>query len=82
MSDQNDYVPISCASYSDYEVAILHRRTLRVRWKDPDGAEHIERVRPLDLQTKNGEEFLIAEDTHGEPLRLRLDWIQSADAIT
>ncbi len=82
MNDRGDYIPISCASYSDYEVAILHRQTLRVRWRGPDGGEHIARLRPLDLQTKSGEEFLIAEDAHGESLRLRLDWIQSAEAIT
>jgi len=80
MSD-NDYTPISCARYSDYEVAILHRQALRVRWKAADGGEHIARLRPLDLETKAGAEFLIAEDSHGEPLRLRLDWIQSAETI-
>lgn len=82
MSDHDDYIPISCATYSDYEVAILHHRTLRVRWKEPGSEQHIARLRPLDLETKRGEEFLIAEDTRGERLRLRLDWIQAAEVIT
>lgn len=32
-----DYQPISCALYSSYEVAILHRTPLRVRWRATDG---------------------------------------------
>ena len=36
-----DYQPISCDLYSQYEVAVMHRTPLRVRWRDTDGVTHL-----------------------------------------
>ncbi len=80
MSD--DYQPIDCAIYSGYELAILHRTLLRVHWRDADGQDHVATLRPRDLRTESSkEEFLIAEQLDGEPLKLRLDRIVSANAL-
>lgn len=68
-----DYQPISCALYSQYEVAVLHRTPLRVRWRDAAGVVHLETLTPEDLETRNGEEFLLAHTAAGEPRRVRLD---------
>ena len=69
MDNKTDtYTPIACALYSEYELAILRRRRLRLRWCDAEGMDHIEVVRPVDLQTRQGEEFMVLED--GRELRL------------
>ena len=42
------YVPIDCSSNSRYELAIMHRRTLRLVWRDEaGGAPHRNRALPL-----------------------------------
>lgn len=73
----NDYTPIPCGLYSEYEVAILHRTPLHLSWRDEHGAEHNERLIATDLQTRNHCEYLIAENHEGKPRELRLDQIIS-----
>ena len=51
MTDDQDYTPISCASYSELELAIMHKQWLRVAWKE-HGADHVESLLPLDLETR------------------------------
>lgn len=74
----SDYTPIDCARYSEYELAILRRWKLRIAWRDEAGLSHVEMLRPCDLQTRHGEEFLIAENSSGEQLKIRLDQITEA----
>lgn len=73
----SDYQPVSCASHSEYEVWILHGERLRVRWHDGDGLERTEILRPLDVETRHGEEYLVARTLDDEPRRIRLDRIAS-----
>ena len=68
-----DYKPIACDLYSQYEVAVLHRTPLRVRWRGMDGVTHLEVLMPEDLETRDGEEFLVAHTANGDHRRLRLD---------
>lgn len=84
MSDHDDpdneksrggYRPIPCALYSQYEVAIMHREQLRLHWRDAEGLDHIDRVMPRDLQTRDHCEYLIAENGEGQELQIRLDRI-------
>ncbi len=70
-----DYRPIDCADYSRYELAILRRQTLLLSWCDETLMVHLEVVEPKDLQTRAGEEFLIARRRDGRRLRVRLDRI-------
>ena len=76
-----EYTPIDCALYSQYELAILHHRRLRLSWRDEAGDLHIAMLTPRDLQTRAGAEFMIAEDQDGQGLELRLDWIQHAEVL-
>ena len=73
--DGSDYTPIPCGLYSEYEVAILHRDILRLRWRDESGMDHIDRVTPTDLLTRDHCEYLIAENSEGKVLEIRLDRI-------
>lgn len=79
MSDDDDYNPIECGLYSEYEVSIMHRHTLRLHWRDAEGLDHIDRIKPLDLQTRNHCEYLIAEDSSCKRLEIRLDRIISRE---
>lgn len=77
----SDYIPISCALYSRYELAILHGERLRVSWRDTDRVVHVETLLPRDLLTRDGVEYLIAETSVHEPRELRLDRIIGARQI-
>ena len=72
-----DYRPISCAIYSQYELAILHRTALRLRWREGDGVIHLEFLTPEDLETRCGEEFLLARNGAGNTVRVRLDRVRT-----
>ncbi len=74
-----DYQPIPCALHSEYELWIMHRQTLQVRWQDEDGQQYEGVLTPKDVYTRAGEEFLVLEDENGARLELRLDRILSAD---
>ena len=70
-----DYQPIACGLYSQYELAIMHRTPLTLSWRGLDGLSHLQTLLPEDLETRNGEEFLVARNGAGEQFRLRLDRI-------
>lgn len=74
-----EYKPISCAKYELYELAILQHRRLRLVWNADTGNivfDHV--ITPLDLKTRNGEEFLIMRDADDPEItvELRLDRIR------
>jgi Rho-binding antiterminator len=73
-----DYQPVDCRVYSGYELAILRRRRLRLTWRDDGDLTRIDTVRPLDLETRGGEEFLLIEDSQGGRRSIRLDRIARA----
>lgn len=79
MSD--DYTPIDCTTYSEYELAIIRGWALRVAWEEADGVSHIELLKPRDLQTREHVEYLIAERESGERIEIRLDRIRGAQRI-
>jgi len=76
-----DCTPIGCGLHSKYELAILHGKRLHISWVQPDGQLRVEVLKPRDLQTRNHEEYLIAEQHDGQQLELRLDYIRKIDAI-
>lgn len=77
----SDYTPIDCGLYSEYELAIIRRRKLRISWHGEDGISHLAVVVPLDLQTRSGVEYLLARDHAGSALELRLDCIQEVQHV-
>ena len=75
-NDDNQYRPISCELYSEFELAIMHGRKVKLVWQENEQTR-IASVTPLDLRTRDHQEFLIAEDHHRQPLQIRLDYIRS-----
>lgn len=69
------YRPISCQMYAELELAIMHQIRMRMAWSLPDGNTQLDQILPIDLRTQAGEEFLLAENSHGQPLEIRLDRI-------
>lgn len=78
--DDNHYQPISCELYSEYELAIIRGQKVKLVWQEQEQTR-IANVTPLDLQTQDHQEFLIAEDHQREPLQIRLDHIRSQEFI-
>ena len=74
-----DYIPIPCSQYDRYEVAIMHHRRLRLTWH-ADNIVYRRIVDPIDLQTRNGEEFLICH-RGDETFSIRLDQIRKVDTL-
>lgn len=72
------YQPISCALHSQYELWIMRRQPLQLRWRDKQGEQHTGSVMPKDIHTRTGEEFLVLDQEDGTRLELRLDRIISA----
>jgi transcriptional antiterminator Rof (Rho-off) len=75
-----DYKPIACAAYDLYEIAIMSRQPLHLTWKD-DNIFYDMAVTPVNLETRAGEEFLIARTTGDETIKIRLDRITKAIAL-
>lgn len=74
------YRPIPCETHSQYELAILRRTCLVLRWRDASGLEHHGRVLPLDTETTaDKEEYLLVAHEDGRHERIRLDRIIAAD---
>ena len=72
-----DYTPIDCGLHSEYELAIMRRQSLRLAWSDARGTIHIGIYHPLDLHTREGEEFMVVADVDGTEIQIRLDHIMS-----
>jgi transcriptional antiterminator Rof (Rho-off) len=70
-----DYQPIPCHIHAELEVAIMHQIRMRVAWHTIDGKTRMEQLLPVDIRAREQEEFLLAEDSHGYPLEIRLDRI-------
>jgi Rho-binding antiterminator len=77
----SDYRPVDCAVHSRYEEAILLRRRLRLRWRAAEGGVREEIVEPLDVVTREGEEFLRLRDGAHQELSVRLDHILHSETV-
>jgi Rho-binding antiterminator len=64
----SDYRPIACADHERLEFAALTRQWLEIR---VDG--EVQRLLPLDVYTRDGAEWLLAQTESGEQLTVRLD---------
>ena len=79
--EPTDYRPIDCSLYSEYELAIMHGERLRISWRDTEGPPRIEVLIPVDLRTRQGEEFLVAKDDNGLEREIRLDRILHSQCL-
>ena len=73
-----DYKPIPCTEYDVYEIAIMQGRRLRLTWREAN-VIYWQIVNPLDLETLNGEEFLIFRAMGGKTFSTRLDHIRKIE---
>ncbi len=78
MSSDN-YKPIECGLHSEYELAIMHGRTLQLQWQNENGKVLTEKLKPVDIEIRNQQEFLIARDTNHMIYEIRLDRIIQSD---
>lgn len=77
-----DYTPVDCGLHSEYELAVMHRQTLRLTWRDNGGDLHTQAVLPADLRTRNHEEFLAVTGEDGAEQEIRLDRITHFEAVS
>ena len=70
-----DYQPISCDLHSQYELAIMHRSNLQLTYKTENDSHVTNIVMPVDVQTKNKAEYLIANTSDTKNISIRLDHI-------
>lgn len=73
------YEPIACSLHDEYEIAIMRKKYINIKWSDDNGEHHTDKVLPKDILVKNREEFLEAR-THesaqdNKELCIRLDKI-------
>lgn len=74
MSEVNPYTPVSCALHSEYELLIMHRQMIQLRWRDEAQQVHSARVLPIDLLTEQAAEYLVVQNNN-QSQRVRLDHI-------
>ena len=73
LSMTEPYQPISCALHDVYEIAVMRKQHLNIKWTDDSGERHMAKVMPKDIEAKDKEEFLIAVSQDGRELCIRLD---------
>jgi Rho-binding antiterminator len=71
----SDYRSIACADHERLEFAALTRQWLDVNVTAGDRPGR-QRLLPVDVYTRDGAEWLLAETESGERLTLRLDRLQ------
>ena len=71
----NMYKPIACSLHDEYEIAIMHKKHMNIKWSDDGGEEHADKVLPKDIQVKDKAEFLVANTRDNKELCIRLDKI-------
>lgn len=69
------YIPIACALHDEYEIAIMHKTPLRIKWLDENNNHHVEKVLAKDILVEDKEEFLVANTLDNRELCIRLDRI-------
>ena len=70
--DDNKYQAISCDLHSQYELAIMHKNKIQLVCQSEDDMSI---VTPIDLETRDKAEYLIAVTSDNKKLRIRLDHI-------
>lgn len=73
------YVPIACALHDEYEIAIMHKKQLSIKWFDTKGKAHSATVQATDILVSDKEEFLVAKTTDNKELTIRLDRVSLLD---
>lgn len=76
MNNKDDsYQPISCDLHSQYELAIMHKNKLQLSWMKDAELVTETNISPIDVQTKNKAEYLVAKTEDNKNICIRLDHI-------
>jgi len=67
------YQPVACALHDKYEIAIMFKKHINIKWLDDNGDFQTDKVLPKDILVKNKEEFLLATGQNNKELCIRLD---------
>lgn len=76
------YEPIECGLHSEYELAIMHKSAIQLTWIDDNQHTRSEQVKPVDLVTREKQEYLKAQTRDNILLEIRLDKIQRFKVIS
>ena len=71
-----DYVPVSCDLHSEFELLAMRRAPIRLDARLAEGEVRGLECRVLDVQTRDGAEYLELEDRGGRRLCCRLDRVR------
>lgn len=69
-----DYQPIPCVQHERLEFSVLRKIPLRLEFVEQGERRH-EKVLPLDVNTRNGAEWLKFRREDGSEMEIRLDAI-------
>ncbi|WP_338791836.1 hypothetical protein [Bernardetia sp. MNP-M8] len=78
------YIPVDCGFYDNLEAFATTKKTVTIRYlkSSYDTIIH-QKIKVKDLETKNGEEFMIFEvESTKEKIKIRLDRLIDIDGIT
>ncbi len=83
----NEYQPVDCNFHSELELAIMHKKIFKISWnkqgeKNDEKNDLAQMCKPIDLVTRNHEEFLIIEDQESVRSEVRLDHIMAVSAVS
>lgn len=77
----NPYKAISCELHSQYELAVMHKNKLCLTWHKDGEIITETNIVPIDVQTKNKAEYLVAKSSKQENIFIRLDYIIEMSVI-
>ena len=69
------YQPIPCSLHDEYEIAIMHKKTLHIKWMDDADISRTALALPKDIIVKKREEFLVVDVGGDKSDCIRLDEI-------
>lgn len=69
------YEPIACSLHDEYEIAIMHKKHITIKWSGDGGEEYTDKVLPKDILVRDKAEFLVANTRDNRELCIRLDKI-------
>ena len=72
----NKYTAVSCQMHSELELIIMHKQSLKIKLGDGYDNQEI-LITPYNIVTRNKSEFLLAKNSLGEFMEIRLDRILS-----
>lgn len=77
------YIPVDCGFYDNLEAFATTQKIIEINYLDSDYEAIInQKIKVKDLETKNGEEFMIFEvESTKQKIKIRLDRLINIDGI-